>query len=151
MRIVLGSDHGGYKYKKELIKYLNELGHETIDVCTYDKDVPASWSVHALKAALKIKNNEADAGVVLCRSGIGVSIAANKVNGIYCGLAYTDRMAQLCKAHDGCNMIAIPADYCSLEDAKKRVKIFLTTEFEGGRHLERLNQLKDYEKYSKID
>lgn len=146
MKIVLGCDHGGYAYKTELIKFLNENGYETIDVGTYDGDSPASWSVYGLKAALMIKNKEADVGIVFCRSGQGVTIAANKVDGVYCGLAYNDKNAELCKTHDGCNMIAFPADYCSIEDVKKRTLLFLNAEFEGGRHLERLNQLKDYEK-----
>lgn len=150
MRIVLGSDHGGYKYKKELIQFLNDLGHQTIDVGTFDDEAPASWSVYGLKAALKIKNGEADVGIVFCKSGQGVTIAANKVEGVYCGLAYNDKNAETCKTHDGCNMIAFPAEYCSIEDVKRRTKIFLDAEFEGGRHSVRLNQLKDYEFYKKI-
>ena len=150
MKIVLGSDHGGYLYKKELINFLNEKGYEIIDVGTYEEDCPASWSEFGVKAALKVANKEADFGIVLCRSGIGVTIAANKVEGVYCGLVYNDKIARLCKTHDGCNMIAFPADYCSIEEVKNRVEFFLDAEFEGGRHLERLNQLKDYENYKKI-
>ena len=145
MKIVLGSDHGGYLYKKELITFLNELGYETIDVGTYEEDVPASWSVYGVKAAVKVKDKEADCGIVICRSGIGVCIAANKVKGVYCGLVYNDKIAELCKVHDGCNMIAFPADYCSLDDVKRRVQIYLNAKFEGGRHSVRLNQLKDFE------
>ena len=150
MKIVLGCDHGGYLYKTELIKYLNELGYETIDVGTYTNETPASWSEFGVKAALKVQNKEADVGIVFCRSGQGVTIAANKVEGVYCGLVYNDKNAQLCKTHDGCNMIAFPADYCSIEDVKRRALLFLNAEFEGGRHEERLNQLKAFEKFKKI-
>ena len=150
MKIVLGCDHGGYAYKTELIKFLHELGHETIDVGTYDDEAPTSWSEFGVKAALKVQSKEAEVGIVFCRSGQGVTIAANKVTGVYCGLVYNDKNAELCKTHDGCNMIAFPADYCSIEDVKRRVVLFLNAKFEGGRHAIRLNQLKDYEISGKI-
>jgi ribose 5-phosphate isomerase B len=150
MKIVLGCDHGGYAYKKELIAFLNEKGYETIDVGTDGGDTPASWSEFGVKAALKVQSGEADVGIVFCRSGQGVTIAANKVKGIYCGLVYNDKNAQLCKTHDGCNMIAFPADYCTIEEVKRRAILFLEAEFEGGRHLTRLNQLKNYENNNEI-
>lgn len=145
MRIVLSSDHGGFEYKKELIKFLKEQGFEVLDRGSFEEDVPVSWSEYGLKAAIAISNNEADLGISICKSGIGVCIAANKVKGVYCGLAYNDKIAQLCKTHDGCNMIAFGAEYTTLEEVKRRTMLFINAKFEGGRHLERLNQLKDYE------
>lgn len=149
MRIVLGNDHGGYKYKVELSKFLTENGYDVIDVGSFNED-PSSWSEFGVKAALKIKNNEADLGIVICRSGQGVCIAANKVDGIYCGIPYNDLNAKLCKQHDGCNMIAFGADYVSIEDVKRRSLLFIKAQFEGGRHEKRLNQLKNFELTGKI-
>lgn len=144
MKIILGNDHGGYEYKILLKKHLIDNGYEVIDVGC-DSNSPAAWSEFALKAAQYVSNKEADYGVVICRSGIGVCIAANKVNGVYCGLAYNDDVAHLCKQHDGCNMLAFGADFVTIDDLIKRVDLFLNAEFEGGRHLERLNILKKYE------
>jgi L-threonylcarbamoyladenylate synthase len=148
MKIVVGADHGGYEYKKEIIKYLNNKGIETIDVGTFSAD-PASWSEFGLKAAFKVASKEADLGVVLCKSGIGVCIAANKVKGAYCGLAYSDEVTPLLKKHDGCNMIAFAAAYTPIDVILKRIDTFINTEFEGGRHQVRLDYLKDFEKNSK--
>ena len=147
MKIVLGSDHGGVDYKSQLKEFLIESGYEVIDVGTNSKD-PASWSEFGLKAAMCIKNNQADAGIVFCKSGEGVCIAANKVKGVYCGIAYNDETAIKCKTHDGCNMIAFGCEYMSIEDVKRRTILFLNSEFEGGRHLERLNFLKNFENSS---
>lgn len=149
MKIALGSDHGGFDYKKELISFLNENGYETVDIGTFEEGVPASWSVYGVKTAQAVASGEADFGIVICRSGIGVSIAANKVKGIYCGLVYNDTIAEKCMQHDGCNMIAFGADYVSIEDAKRQTLLYLNAKFEGGRHLARLNQLKDYENSKK--
>lgn len=147
MKIVLGSDHGGVDYKSQLKDFLIESGYEVIDIGTNLKD-PASWSEFGLKAAMCIKNKQADAGIVFCKSGEGVCIAANKVKGVYCGIAYNDETAIKCKTHDGCNMIAFGCEYMSIEDVKRRTILFLNSEFEGGRHLERLNFLKNFENSS---
>lgn len=144
MKIVLGSDHGGFEYKSKLIKFLNSKNIETIDVGTFSTE-QAAWSEFGLKAALKVQSKEAEYGIVFCKSGQGVCIAANKVKGVYCGLAYNDENAIKCKTHDGCNMIAFGCEYTSYEDVEKRVMLFLNATFEGGRHLERLNILKKFE------
>lgn len=144
MKIVLGCDHGGYLYKEEIKKFLEDQGIKTLDVGCYSTE-STSWSEFGLKAATKVSNKEADYGIVICKSGIGVCIAANKVKGVYCGIPYNDEIAIKCKAHDGCNMIAFGSEYFSLEDIKRRITLFLNTEFEGGRHLKRLNNLKKYE------
>lgn len=144
MKIVLGNDHGGYNYKEELKKHLLSKDIEVIDVGC-DSTSPAAWSEFGILAAKKVASKEADYGIVICRSGIGVCMAANKVKGAYCGLAYNDQISSLCKQHDGCNMLAFGADYVSIEDLIKRVDLFLDAKFEGGRHLERLNILKDFE------
>lgn len=144
MKIVVSSDHGGFEVKKLLIEHLCRLGYEVIDKGTYSNE-PASWSENGLKAALSIKNKEAEVGFTICKSGIGVMIAANKVKGVYCGLAYNDEVSFLSKEHDGCNMLAFAAAYMSTDDIIKRADLFLKATFQGGRHEIRLNQLKEYE------
>lgn len=144
MKIVLGSDHGGYEYKEELKKFLETHDYEVIDVGT-DSEESCSWSEYGLKAAEKVASGEADYGVVICKSGQGVCIAANKVKGVYCGIAYNDKNAVLCKEHDGCNVIAFGSEYTTIDEVKKRTYLFLKAEFKGGRHLDRLNYLKDFE------
>lgn len=148
MKIVLGSDHGGFELKKELVKFLKEQGYETIDVGAYSSE-PASWSEFGIKAAQKVANKEADFGVVICKSAQGVCMASNKVKGAYCGIAYNDDNAHLLKEHDGANMIALPASYVTIEDAKRRVMLFLNAKFEGGRHAVRFEHLKEFEKNQK--
>lgn len=145
MKIVIGSDHGGFEYKKAIIKHLNDKGFETIDVGTFSSE-PASWSEFGLKVAEKVSTKEADYGVALCKSGIGVCIAANKVKGVYCGIAYNDEIASLLKQHDGCNVIAFGSEYTTIEECFKRIDLFLNAKFEGGRHAVRLDYLKKFEK-----
>lgn len=145
MKIVLGSDHGGFKYKGILANHLKESGYEVIDVGTNSEE-PAARSEFGLKAALKVQSGEADLGIVLCKSGQGVCMAANKVKGVYCGLAYNDDNAHLLKEHDGANMMALGASYLTEEELIKRADLFINAKFEGGRHEQRLNILKNYEK-----
>jgi ribose 5-phosphate isomerase B len=144
MKIVIGSDHGGFEYKKEIIKHLKNEGYEVNDVGTYSLD-PASWSEYGLKVAKEVQSRRADIGVALCKSGVGVCVAANKVKGVYCGVAYNDDVAHLLKEHDGCNVIALPAAYATLDECIKRVDEFIAAKFQGGRHEARLHYLKDYE------
>ncbi|MEG0978099.1 MAG: RpiB/LacA/LacB family sugar-phosphate isomerase [Bacilli bacterium] len=144
MIIVLGSDHGGFKYKKYLIEYLESHGFKTIDVGTFNEDA-AAWSKFGIAAAEKVANHEADLGIVICKSGQGVAMAANKVKGAYCGIGYNDDNSHLIKEHDGANMIAFGSAYTTKEELINRSMMFITSQFEGGRHEARLNILKDYE------
>lgn len=144
MKIVLGSDHGGFDVKNKLISYLNSNGYETIDVGTYSKD-SCNYAEFALKAALKLKNKEADLGILICNSGEGVSIAANKVKGIRCGIGYNDEVSHLMKEHNNCNMIAFGAHFATYEEIEKRVDIFLNSSFLGERHELRVKTIIDYE------
>ena len=145
MIISLGSDHGGYKYKEEIKKHLESLGHKTIDAGTYSTE-SCNYAEFALKAAEDVKNKKADFGILVCNSGEGVSIAANKVKGIRCGIGYNDDVAHLLREHNNANMIAFGASFMTLEDVIKRVDIFLNAKFEGGRHEKRVETIIDYEK-----
>lgn len=141
MKIVLASDHAGYTYKLEVIKYLNSKGIETIDVGTNSLE-SCDYPIFAHKAANMVAAKEVDCGVLICSSGEGIAIAANKVKGVRAGIAYNDDVARLMKQHNNANMIAFGQSFMSLEDVLRRIDIYLATEFEGGRHERRVNEIE---------
>ena len=141
MKIVLGSDHAGLEYKLEIKKHLEKQGHTCEDVGTYTKD-SCDYPIFGRAAAEKVAKKEADFGVLVCSSGEGISIAANKVKGVRCGLAYNDDVARLMRQHNNANMIAFGQSFMNLEDVLRRVDIFLSTEHEGGRHARRVSEIE---------
>ena len=145
MRISLGSDHGGLEYKNAVKEHLLSKGYEVVDVGTNTKD-SCDYPVFGINAAKLVASGECDFGVVICTSGEGIMMAANKVKGIRCGLAYNDDVARLMRQHNDANMIAFGQKFMELEDVIRRVDIFLVTEFEGGRHQNRVNIIIDEEK-----
>ena len=138
MKIVIASDHAGYAYKKEIKAFLKEKGIQVIDVGTNSIE-SCDYPVFAHEAAKKVADGDADYGVLICSSGEGISIAANKHKGVRCGLAYNDDVARLIRQHNNANMIAFGATFMKLYEVKKRIEIFLKTPFEGGRHERRVN------------
>lgn len=143
MMIVMGSDHAGVELKKYLREHLLNLGYEVMDVGTYTED-SCNYAEFGIKAAKKVANNEAVYGVVCCGSGIGISIAANKVRGIRCANVFCNEHARLTRLHNNANMIAFGARFIEKEQAKEMLDIFLNTEFEGGRHSQRVATLDEY-------
>ena len=141
MKISIGSDHAGYAYKEEIKEYLSKKGFEMIDVGTNSTD-SCDYPDFGKEAAKKVASGEATYGIVVCSSGEGISIAANKIKGVRCGLAYNDDVARLIRQHNDANMIGFGASFMSLEDVLKRIDIFLTTPFEGGRHERRVNKIE---------
>lgn len=144
-KIVVGSDHGGLEYKNAIKEHLQKEGYEVIDVGTYTKD-SCHYPLFGIEAAKKVASKECDFGVVVCTSGEGISIAANKVKGIRCGIAYNDEVARLMRQHNNANMISFGQAFMNLDDVLKRVDIFLNTEFEGGRHQTRVEMIENAEK-----
>lgn len=141
MKISIASDHAGYAYKEEIKKYLANKGHEVIDCGTHSTD-SCDYPIFGKAAATKVANKEVDFGILVCSSGEGIAIAANKVKGVRAGIAYNDDVARLMRQHNNANMIAFGASFMKLEDVLKRVDIFLATEFEGGRHERRVNEIE---------
>lgn len=144
LKIVIGSDHGGFEYKKAVIKELQNDGYEVVDVGTNSKE-SCNYAEFAIKAANMVSLKVADYGVLICNSGEGVAIAANKVKNVRCGIGYNDEVSMLIKQHNNANMISFGAHFTSLEDVIKRIKIFLNTDFEGGRHEVRVQTITNYE------
>lgn len=143
--ISVGSDHGGLEYKNAVVEHLKKQGYKVIDVGTDSKD-SCHYPIFGAEAAKKVASHEADFGVVICTSGEGIMMAANKIKGVRCGLGYNDDVARLSRQHNDANMIAFGQKFMSLEDVIRRVDIFLNTDFEGGRHLTRVEIIKDLEK-----
>ena len=141
MKISIASDHAGYAYKEEIKKYLSAKGHEIVDCGTYSLD-SCDYPIFGKEAAKKVANKEVDFGILVCSSGEGIAIAANKVKGVRAGIAYNDDVARLMRQHNNANMIAFGASFMALEDVLRRVDIFLATDFEGGRHERRVNEIE---------
>jgi len=144
MKISLGSDHAGFEYKQALAGMLRAQGHEVIDCGTYTAD-STDYPLWCIPAALKVAGGEADKGIVVGGSGNGEAIAANKVKGIRCAIAWSDETARLASMHNNANVLAIGERMIPLETAKRLVDIWLSTPFEGGRHVNRIEELARYE------
>lgn len=142
MKISIGSDHAGYAYKEEIKKYLEKKGYEMIDVGTHSTE-SCDYPEFGREAAKRVATGEATYGIVVCSSGEGISIAANKIKGVRCGLAYNDDVARLIRQHNNANMIGFGASFMALEDVLKRIDIFLSTPFEGGRHERRVHKIEE--------
>ncbi len=145
MKLAIGSDHGGFEYKERLIKDLEKENLTIID-CGTNSVESCNYAEFGYEAAKKVTNNEADYAILICSSGEGISIAANKVNGVRCALLYNDEVAHLAKEHNNANAIAFGAKFMAYEDVLKRVRIFLNSTFEGGRHEKRVEFIKNIEK-----
>lgn len=144
MKIAIGSDHGGYIAKEALKQHLSQEGYEIIDAGSNSLE-SCNYAEFGLKAAELVSDGTCKYGIVICSSGEGISIAANKVRGIRCGIAYNDDVAMLIRQHNDCNMVAFGAKFMSVEDIIRRTEIFLNTNFEEGRHVFRVNTIKNYE------
>jgi ribose 5-phosphate isomerase B len=140
MIISIGSDHAGFLYKEALKHMLEDAGHTVMDVGP-DTDDRVDYPDYGVAAAQLVANGQAERGVVVCGSGIGISIAANKVHGIRCANVTSVEMAQLARAHNDANMIALGERLTPIDVAKNIVQAFLDTPFEGGRHAQRVDKL----------
>lgn len=145
LKIAIGSDHGGVDCKQEVIKYLESKGYQVKNVGTDSHD-SCHYPVYGRAVAEAVASKECDFGVVICTSGEGIMMAANKVRGIRCGLGYNDEVARLMRQHNNANVISFGAKFMTTEDVIRRIEIFLNTEFEGGRHELRVNMISDIEK-----
>lgn len=144
MKIAIASDHGGYAYKQELIPLLEEMGHQVLDMgCGGLASV--DYPDYGIPCANAVAGGEADRGLVICGTGIGISIAANKVRGIRCALCTDPVMARLTRAHNDANMLALGGRIIGIEVAKEIVRVFLATDFHGGRHQNRIDKITQYE------
>jgi len=142
--IAIGADHGGYKLKEELKKYLDEKGIEYKDVGTFSEE-RTDYPIFAEKVAKEIVNGKCDKGIIACRSGVGMAMVANKFKGIRAGSIHNEVEAKFAKSDDDINVVTLGGDYISTNDAICIVRNWLGTEFKGGRYQERLDMLEEIE------
>lgn len=140
MKIAVASDHGGYKLKGYVTEHLLNRGIDVIDLGT-DSEESVDYPVYGVSCAQAVAFGKADLGIVICGTGIGISIAANKVRGIRCGLCTSVEMAHLTKQHNNANMLALGGRTTEKDLALKIVDEWLDTRFEGGRHQRRVDML----------
>lgn len=141
MKIVVASDHAGYQYKQEIKAFLKGKGIQVVDVGTNSIE-SCDYPIFAHEAAKKVAAGDVDFGVLVCSSGEGIAIAANKTKGVRAGIAYNDEVARLMRQHNNANMIAFGATFMKLPDVLKRIEIFLKTPFEGDRHERRVSEIE---------
>lgn len=138
--IAIGCDHGGYKLKEEIKKFLDEKNIKYID-CGTDSEERTDYPIYAEKVAKLIQNKECEVGILLCRSGYGMTVAANKFKGIRAANIFSKESAVFAKADDDINVITLGGDYTNIEDVKDVITNWLNTEFKGGRYQERLDMI----------
>ncbi|MBR4596990.1 MAG: ribose 5-phosphate isomerase B [Opitutales bacterium] len=141
MKIALGADHGGFGLKNSVLKYLQEAGFETVDCGTNSAD-SVDYPDFAKLVGAKVAGGECDFGVLVCTTGIGISIAANKIKGIRAALCHNCDGAKFSRLHNNANVICMGAKYVGKKLANEMVKTFLETQFEGGRHARRVGKLE---------
>lgn len=139
MKITIGCDHAGIEYKSKIVKFLEKENHEVLDVGTFGEE-SVDYPDYAHLVAEEVLAG-ADFGVLICGSGNGVSMAANKHKGIRAALCWSEEITKLARQHNDANIISIPARFMSLEKTKKIIKIFLNEVFEGGRHERRVKKI----------
>lgn len=140
MRIAMASDHGGFALKEDLRTWLTELGHEVEDFGCFDA-ASCDYPDFAQAAARAVAGGQCQRGIVICTTGIGVSMAANKVHGVRCALCGEPWSAEMTRRHNDANMLALGAGVVGPQLARQIVTAFLTHEFEGGRHQRRVDKV----------
>lgn len=150
LNIAIGADHGGYALKEKL---KNSGNHEIkwIDVGAFNEQ-SSNYTEFAHAVAQKVQNHEVDLGILICRSGIGVSITANRYKGVYAALCLNKSMAMSARTHNNSNILCLAADYISFDQAQEMVSVFVSTAFEsGGRHEMRVRAIDDLNEKSYDD
>lgn len=140
MKISIGNDHAGPDYKKAIVQYLEEKDHTVFNHGT-DSFESVDYPDFGHLVANDVESKKADLGIVICGSGNGIAMTANKHQGIRAALCWNKEIAELARQHNDANILSIPARYTSIQQAVEMVAAFLTTPFEGGRHANRVNKI----------
>ncbi len=140
MKIVVGSDHRGFEAKQLIKAIVVQLGHECIDIGTNDNN-PVDYPDQAYVAAMAVSKNEAERAILACATGLGMSIAANKIKGIRAALCHDELTAQISRDHNDANVLCLSGDQVGEVLLRKIVEVWLETEFSGGRHLRRVKKI----------
>lgn len=142
--IAIGSDHGGYKLKEEIKRYLDENDIKYIDFGT-DSEERTDYPIYAKKVALAVQSNECDRGILLCRSGHGMAVVANKFKGIRAAEIHSEEAAKFAKADDNINIITLSGDNLTINEAICIIRTWIATEFKQGRYQERIQMIEEIE------
>ena len=142
--IALGCDHGGFKLKEEIKKYLDELGLEYKDIGD-DNEERTDYPIYAKKVAEEVSTKRCELGILVCRSGAGMTIVANKFRGVRAANFTNEEETRLSKSDDDINIAVFGGDYITPNEAIRMLRIWIATEFKGGRYLERLQMIQDIE------
>lgn len=149
MKIAVASDHRGFKLKSLLTDYLEERGYKVIDFGTYSTD-SCDYPDYVYPAAVSVRQKKTERAIVICYTGIGSAIVANKVRGVRAALVYDLKSAKLTRKHNNSNVLVLPSNLLKVDMVKRIVSVWLKTEFEGGRHLRRLKKIKDVEEKENV-
>jgi ribose 5-phosphate isomerase B len=144
-KIALAADHAGYEEKEKIKQTLDELGVEYVDMGTASTD-SVDYPDYAKKVGEAVSRGDFDQGLLVCGSGTGMAIAANKVRGVRAAVAWNEDIARLAREHNDANVLSLPARFMSDEDAAKVVKAWFAADFEGGRHAKRVEKITELEK-----
>jgi ribose 5-phosphate isomerase B len=144
LKIALGSDHGGFFYKEKIKEYLKSKRYEIVDKGTYSPE-PVDYPYFGENVGKAVVEGEADMGIIICGTGIGISIAANKIKGVRAALCTNEFMARMARSHNDANVLALGQRVIGLDHALAIVDVFLETPFEGGRHERRVKLILDIE------
>jgi ribose 5-phosphate isomerase B len=146
MKVAISCDHGGFEYKNDLLKLIGDVGHEVIDLGAFNKDPSDDYPDCAAALANALLNGEAERGILICGSGVGVSVAANKFKGIRAGVCHDTYSAHQCVEHDDVNVVCIGQRVIGIELAREIITIFLAAKFSHeSRHERRLAKIKAIE------
>lgn len=139
-KIAIGADHAGFELKEKVVNWLKDLQPELKDIGTFSNE-SVDYPDFAHAVAVEVEKGNYDLGILICGTGIGVDMTANKHQGIRSALCWNREIASLARSHNNANVICLPGRFITIEEAKDILEIFLNTEFTGGRHLNRINKI----------
>ena len=145
MKIALASDHAGFEAKEKLKIFLNELGHEVMDFGTDSTD-SVDYPDYALPVAQAVADGKFERGILICGSGIGMAIVANKIPGIRAALCHSQSIAQVSRSHNDANILCLSGWMLKQDEISEIIQVWLKTSFSGGRHMRRIKKIKEIEK-----
>lgn len=144
MKIAIGSDHGGFELKVGLIRFLKDARYDVEDMGTHSKE-SCDYPMIGFNVAKAVSDGAAERGILICKTGVGMVIIANKLHGVRASACYDEAMARSSREHNDCNIMVLAASYTSLEKAKAITEIWLKTEHAGDRHMRRVDQIREIE------
>jgi ribose 5-phosphate isomerase B len=150
MNIAIGSDHRGFEAKSKLVGLLSSMGHSVTDEGTHDTQ-SVDYPDFASAVSRKVSAGEADRGILICGTGIGMAITANKFPNVRAATCIDERMAEICRRHNDVNVLCLSGDLLADDRLRQLIAIWLDTEFEGGRHARRLEKIRRFEQQSRCE